>query len=204
MRRASPEGRQEDVWNDEFDGKELTVRSGAPFNFWGKRFDAFTTRAWISTAQPLGLHLLKNDGKYVSRSPTVSLTYDIPKDTNGSGLRRHEKPKFPQVRLLRDPLPPSKCDAGIRPSAPGAGIGPTPTRSGRSRMRHHGELPQVQEGKKIGGNNLVAARKELQGIRTFPVEPCRDARRLALLRRRLEPLRLRLLRRRTGGRTRSP
>lgn len=74
------------VWHDEFDGNRLD-RSKWDFrlNFWGRPFPAFTEDGVILDGEShLQLHLVKKDGKFCSpHLQTGSLTYDIPKDTNG-------------------------------------------------------------------------------------------------------------------------
>lgn len=87
------------VWNDEFDGTELdTSKWGFRLNFWGKRFPAFTDQGVVLDGNShLQLHIVKSeDGSYASpHLQTGSLTYDIPKDTNGFWpFGKYETPKF--------------------------------------------------------------------------------------------------------------
>ena len=87
------------VWHDEFDGTELDrTKWNFRLNFWGKRFPAFTDQGVeLDGKSNLRLHLIKNpDGSFSSpHLQTGSLTYDIPKDTNGFWpFGAYEKPKF--------------------------------------------------------------------------------------------------------------
>jgi beta-glucanase (GH16 family) len=83
-----PEGKKwKLIWNDEFDGSELD-RSKWDFrlNFWGSRFKAFTDEEAIKFDgnSNIELHLLKKGDDYVAPLlQTGSLTYDIPRDSNG-------------------------------------------------------------------------------------------------------------------------
>ena len=86
------------VWSDEFDGTELDQSKwGFRLNFWGKRLNTFTTEGVELDGQShLRLHLIrKGDDFYSPHLQTGSLSYDIPKDTNGLWpFGAHEKPKF--------------------------------------------------------------------------------------------------------------
>ena len=86
------------VWHDEFDGTELDrSKWGFRLNFWGKRLKTFTTEGVeLDGNSHLRLHLLKKGEDYYSpHLQTGSLTYDIPKDTDGIWpFGKHEEPKF--------------------------------------------------------------------------------------------------------------
>ncbi len=170
-----PEGKNwKMVWNDEFDGKELDrSKWGFRLNFWGKRFDAFTDEGVeLDGASHLRLHLLKKDGKYVSpHLQTGSLTYDIPKDTNGFWpFGEHEKPKFLHkfgYYEIRCRLP--KCDgwhSAFWLQAPGIGSHPKPEQAGVECdiMENY---RQYKEGKMIGGNIWGGYGKNCKGSGHF-------------------------------------
>ncbi len=86
------------VWHDEFDGTELDrSKWGFRLNFWGKRLKTFTTEGVeLDGNSHLRLHLLKKGEDYYSpHLQTGSLTYDIPKDTDGIWpFGKYEEPKF--------------------------------------------------------------------------------------------------------------
>jgi len=86
------------VWNDEFDGTELdTTKWGFRLYFWGKRLETFTTEGVeLDGKSHLRLNLLrKGDNFYSPHLQTGSLTFDLPKDSNGPWpFGKREEPKF--------------------------------------------------------------------------------------------------------------
>lgn len=86
------------VWNDEFDGTELDLSKwGFRLNFWGKPFKAFTKDGvFLDGKSHLQLHLIKKGNDYCSpHLQTGSLSYDVPKDTDGFWpMGETEKPRF--------------------------------------------------------------------------------------------------------------
>lgn len=79
------------VWHDEFDGKEIDrTKWMCRESFWGKDFPAFAHdfEGVEMTGETVKLNLLCKDGQFSSpHLQTGSLTYDIPKDTNGRLVR---------------------------------------------------------------------------------------------------------------------
>jgi hypothetical protein len=75
------------IWNDEFDGPELDrTKWDFRLNFWGKRFQTFTDEEALrfDGNSNLELHLIKKgDDYFAPLLQTGSLSYDIPKDTDG-------------------------------------------------------------------------------------------------------------------------
>ena len=171
------------VWSDEFDGTELDRgKWGFRLNFWGKPFPAFTEEGVVLDGKShLQLHLLKQDGGYCSpHLQTGSLTYDIPKDTEGFWpFGKFEEPRFMHrygYYEIRCRLP--KCDgwhSAFWLQAPGIGSSPDPRRAGVE-CDIMENMFQYTSGKMIGGNYWG-------GYGT-------DRRRMALLRSRLEPRRI--------------
>jgi beta-glucanase (GH16 family) len=86
------------VWNDEFDGTELdTSKWGFRRNFWGKPFPTFTDEGIeLDGKSHMRMHLIEKDGEFYSpHLQTGSLTYDLPKDTDGFWpFGKYEEPKF--------------------------------------------------------------------------------------------------------------
>jgi len=86
------------VWNDEFDGMELDeTKWGFRRNFWGKPLPTFTNEGVVLDGEShLRLHLTEKDGEFYSpHLQTGSLTYDIPKDSDGFWpFGKYEQPKF--------------------------------------------------------------------------------------------------------------
>jgi len=86
------------IWNDEFDGTELdTTKWSCRRNFWGSEFPTFTDEGIeFDGKSHIRLHLLEKDGHYYSpHLQTGSLTYDIPKDSDGFWpFGKYEEPKF--------------------------------------------------------------------------------------------------------------
>lgn len=86
------------VWHDEFDGTELDrSKWGFRLNFWGRRLKTFTTEGVeLDGNSHLRLHMIKKGRDYYSpHLQTGSLTYDIPRDSEGIWpFGKHEKPKF--------------------------------------------------------------------------------------------------------------
>lgn len=86
------------VWSDEFDGNSLD-RSKWGFRkyFWGKRSPTFSERGVeVCGDSTLKINLVEDNGDYYSAHlQTGSLTYDLPKDTDGFWpFGKMEKPKF--------------------------------------------------------------------------------------------------------------
>ena len=74
------------AWSDEFDGTELDRNKwGFRLNFWGTRLKTFTTEGVeLDGKSHLRLNLVrKGDDFYSPHLQTGSLSYDIPKDSNG-------------------------------------------------------------------------------------------------------------------------
>ncbi|QYY34338.1 glycoside hydrolase family 16 protein [Ruficoccus sp. ZRK36] len=73
------------VWNDEFDGEELDESKwNYRLNFWGRPSPTFTTEGVEVDDSKLRINLVKKDGEFYSAHlQTGSLTYDIPKDSDG-------------------------------------------------------------------------------------------------------------------------
>lgn len=147
------------VWNDEFDGSELdTSKWGFRLNFWGKRLDTFTTEGVVLDGDShLRLHLIRKGNDYFSpHLQTGSLTYDIPRDSDGIWpFGKLEQPKFMhrygfyeiRCRLPKNP----GWHAAFWLQAPGVGSHPDARRAGvecdvMENYRQH------TEGKIIGGN----------------------------------------------------
>ena len=147
------------VWSDEFDGTELDRgKWGFRLNFWGKPFPAFTEEGVVLDGKShLQLHLLKKDGGYCSpHLQTGSLTYDIPKDTEGFWpFGKFEEPRFMHrygYYEIRCRLP--KCDgshSSFGLQAPGIGSSPDPRRAGVE-CDIMENMFQYTSGKMIGGN----------------------------------------------------
>ncbi len=127
------------VWHDEFDGTELdTTKWGFRRNFWGKPFPAFTDQGVVLDGKSnLELHLIRlPDGSYCSpHLQTGSLTFDIPRDTNGFWpFGKLEKPKFMHrygFYEIRCRLP--KCDgwhSAFWLQSPSIGTHPDPRQCG--------------------------------------------------------------------------
>ena len=155
-----PEGKNwKLVWSDEFDGAELDRgKWGFRLNFWGKPFPAFTEEGVVLDGKShLQLHLLKKDGGYCSpHLQTGSLTYDIPKDTEGFWpFGKFEEPRFMHrygYYEIRCRLP--KCDgwhSAFWLQAPGIGSSPDPRRAGVE-CDIMENMFQYTSGKMIGGN----------------------------------------------------
>ena len=147
------------VWSDEFDGTELDRgKWGFRLNFWGKPFPAFTEEGVVLDGKShLQLYLLKKDGGYCSpHLQTGSLTYDIPKDTEGFWpFGKFEEPRFMHrygYYEIRCRLP--KCDgwhSAFWLQAPGIGSSPDPRRAGVE-CDIMENMFQYTSGKMIGGN----------------------------------------------------
>lgn len=162
------------VWNDEFDGSELDPSKwGFRLNFWGKRFDTFTTEGVeLDGDSHLRLHLIRKGGHYYSpHLQTGSLTYDIPKDSSGFWpFGKLEEPKFMhrygfyeiRCRLPKNP----GWHAAFWLQAPGVGSHPDARRAGvecdiMENYRQH------TEGKIIGGNLWGGYGKDCRGSGHF-------------------------------------
>ena len=86
------------VWSDEFDGSELD-RSKWDFRttFWGKKSPTFTTEGVTFDGEShMRINLIEKNGNFYSAHlQTGSLTYDIPKDSNGFWpFGKYRKPLF--------------------------------------------------------------------------------------------------------------
>ncbi|MBQ9776177.1 MAG: glycoside hydrolase family 16 protein [Lentisphaeria bacterium] len=147
------------VWHDEFDGTELDrSKWGFRLNFWGKRLQTFTEEGVeFDNQSHMRLHLIRKDGHYYSpHLQTGSLTYDIPRDSNGFWpFGKQEQPRFMhkfgyyeiRCRLPKNP----GWHAAFWLQACGIGSHPDPRQAGvecdiMENYRQH------TEGKLIGGN----------------------------------------------------
>lgn len=85
-------------WNDEFDGIKLDeTKWGFRKNFWGYPSPTFTDKGVVLDGEShLQLHLLREgDHFYSPHLQTGSLTFDLPKDSNGFWpFGKKEEPKF--------------------------------------------------------------------------------------------------------------
>lgn len=94
-----PEGKNwKLVWSDEFDGTKLD-ESKWSFRqyFWGKKSPTFTTEGVeLDGESHMKINLIKKgDDYYSAHLQTGSLTYDLPKDSDGFWpFGQYEKPKF--------------------------------------------------------------------------------------------------------------
>ncbi len=129
-----PEGEWELVWSDEFDGTELdTSKWGFRRYFWGKKSRTFTDEG-VSLDGESALHIAlvkKGDDYYSAHLQTGSLSYDLPKDTDGFWpMGKMEKPKFMHkfgFYEIRCKLPHSDgWHAAFWLQAPGIGSHPDP------------------------------------------------------------------------------
>jgi hypothetical protein len=79
-----PVGDWELVWSDEFDGTELDrTKWDYRLYFWGKKSPTFCDKVTVSDSE-LHIPLLYENGVYRSAHlQTGSLTYDLPKDSDG-------------------------------------------------------------------------------------------------------------------------
>lgn len=163
------------VWNDEFDGTELD-RSKWNFrlNFWGKPFPAFTDKGVeLDGNSNLRLHLIKNDdGSYCSpHLQTGSLTFDIPKDTDGFWpFGKWEEPKFTRrygYYEIRCRFPKNDgwhCAFWLQ--APGIGSHPNPAYAGvECDIMENYRL--YKENKIVGGNIFGGYGKNVKGCGHF-------------------------------------
>lgn len=148
------------IWNDEFDGTELDrSKWGFRLNFWGQPMPAFTEEGVeLDGNSHLRLHLIKKeDGNYCSAHlQTGSLTYDIPRDSNGFWpFGKYEEPRFMhrygyyEIRCRLPKYP--GWHAAFWLQACGIGAHPDPRQAGvecdiMENYRQH------TEGKMIGGN----------------------------------------------------
>lgn len=171
-----PEGKQwELVWSDEFDGKELD-RSKWNFrlNFWGQRFKAFTDQGVeLDGESHLRLHLVRNpDGSFSSpHLQTGSLTYDMPKDTDGFWpFGKLEEPGFMHrfgYYEIRCRMPKNDgWHSAFWLQAPGIGSHPDPRRAGvECDIMENYRL--YTENKIIGGNIWGGYGKNAKGAGHF-------------------------------------
>ncbi len=127
------------VWNDEFDSRELDrSKWGFRRNFWGKPFPAFCGDEGVELDGngTLKLNLIrKGDDFFSSHLQTGSLTYDIPRDTDGIWpFGKYEEAKFMhrygyfeiRCRLPRNP----GWHAAFWLQSPSIGAHPDPRRAG--------------------------------------------------------------------------
>lgn len=128
-----PEGEWELVWSDEFDGTELDESKwNYRLDFWGKRSPTFSKDVIVDGNSCLHLPLVLKDGVYRSAHlQTGSLTYDIPKDTDGFWpFGKFEKAKFMHkfgYYEIRCKVPKSNgWHAAFWIQAPGIGSHPDP------------------------------------------------------------------------------
>ena len=86
------------VWSDEFDGTELdTTKWGFRRFFWGKLSPTFTDEGvTVDGNSALHIAMVEKDGDYYSAHlQTGSLTYDLPRDSQGFWpFGEKEQPKF--------------------------------------------------------------------------------------------------------------
>lgn len=86
------------VWHDEFDGDTLDeTKWGFREYFWGKRSPTFTKEGVeLDGNSHMKINLIEKDGDYYSAHlQTGSLTYDLPKDSDGFWpFGAYQKPKF--------------------------------------------------------------------------------------------------------------
>lgn len=170
-----PEGKDwKLVWGDEFDGTELdTTKWNFRRNFWGKPFKTFTDRGVeLDGKSHLRLHLIEEDGEYYSpHLQTGSLTFDIPKDSDGIWpFGQYEPSKFMHrfgFYEIRCRLPKNDgWHAAFWLQAPGIGGHPNPKYGGvecdimeNYRQHQHGEI--------ICGNIWNGYGKDAQGSGHF-------------------------------------
>lgn len=143
------------VWNDEFDGTELdTTKWGFRRNFWGASFPAFSNEGIVLDGKShMQMHLMEKDGDYYSpHLQTGSLTFDIPKDTEGFWpFGKFEEPKFMHrfgYYEIRCRMPKSDgWHAAFWLQSPSIGAAPDPKYSGiecdimeNYRQHQHGEI----------------------------------------------------------------
>ena len=128
-----PDGEWELVWSDEFDGNALDESKwGFRLDFWGKRSLTFSKHAYVRGDSCLHLPLVLEDGIYKSAHlQTGSLTYDIPKDSEGFwNFGKLQKPKFMHkfgYYEIRCKLPKNNgWHAAFWLQAPGIGSHPNP------------------------------------------------------------------------------
>jgi len=94
-----PEGKRwKLIWHDEFDGFKLDeTKWSFRLYFWGKKSPTFTTEGVeLDGESHMRINLIEKDGNYYSAHlQTGSLTFDMPKDTNGFWpFGKFQKPKF--------------------------------------------------------------------------------------------------------------
>ncbi len=162
------------IWNDEFDGTELdTSKWGFRLNFWGQRLKTFTTEGVeLDGNSHLRLHMIRKGNDFYSpHLQTGSLTYDIPKDTNGFWpFGKREKPKFMHCYgyyEVRCRLPKnSGWHAAFWLQAPGIGSHPDPQHAGVECDIMENYL-QHSEGKIIAGNIWGGYGSDCQGSGHF-------------------------------------
>jgi hypothetical protein len=131
-----PVGDWELVWSDEFDGEELN-RTKWDFRlfFWGKKSPTFCDKVTVSDSE-LHIPLLYENGVYRSAHlQTGSLTYDLPKDSDGFWPFGEKKnPLFMHkygYYEIRCKLPTnSGWHAAFWLQAPGIGTHPDPAQCG--------------------------------------------------------------------------
>ncbi len=153
------------VWNDEFDGTELDrTKWGFRLNFWGKRFPTFTDEGVeLDGNSHLRLHLIRKGNDFLSpHLQTGSLTYDLPKDTDGFWpFGKLEQPKFLHkygYYEIRCRLPKSGgCGwhAAFWLQSPSVGAHPDP--------RHAGVECDIMESCRICGDGKVVAGNHWNG-----------------------------------------
>ncbi len=126
------------VWNDEFDGTELD-RSKWGFRkfYWGKLSPTFTEEGvYLDNESALHIGLIEKDGDYYSAHlQTGSLTFDLPKDSDGFWpFGTKEEPKFMHkfgYYEIRCKLPKNDgWHAAFWLQAPGIGSHPDPKYAG--------------------------------------------------------------------------
>ncbi len=163
------------VWHDEFDGREIDkTKWMCRESFWGQDFPAFAHdfEGVEMTGETVRLHLLRKGDDFTSpHLQTGSLTYDIPKDSDGFwpfGVRR--KPLFMkrygyfEIRCRLPKYP--GWHAAFWLQAPGVGSHPDPAVAGvetdiMENYRQH------THGKMVGGNGWGGYGKDSQWFGHF-------------------------------------
>lgn len=142
------------VWSDEFDGDTLDEEKwDFRLDFWGKRSPTFSRDAFLDGKGLLHLPLLLRDGVYRSAHlQTGSLTYDIPRDSQGLWpFGRYQKPKFMHkfgYYEIRCKLPKNDgWHAAFWLQAPGIGSHPDP--------RYCGVEVDIMESYKLATEGVV-------------------------------------------------
>ena len=148
------------VWHDEFDGREIDrTKWMCRESFWGRDFPAFAHgfEGVEMTGETVRLHLLRKGDDFCSpHLQTGSLTYDVPKDTDGFWpFGAYRRPLFMhrygyyeiRCRLPRN----AGWHAAFWLQAPGVGSSPDPSACGVETDVMENYRQHV-DGKIVGGN----------------------------------------------------